>query len=869
MKAIKRIILLAAFVLLSLAAHAQRFDWVKHYHGLRDDDYRSGIERMATDSEGNIYVMGRFTMDAAIDGEPFLPAQYWSLNNNMSLFVAKLSPDGTLLWHKAIYKQEYPNEARVWPIGMRLVGDTALMLMANFMAPGEGSGNCLYYLDTMITSNNGYPFPVDSSSSWYANGLITLDPSDGHLLEHHFLQRALIDTAGNVVRSNPNYPWWATSDLGASDFDVDSHGNIYMVRTAYDEDYVWCDTCADHHRLASPTEGSIGGIRILIDGVRWIDYTLPYATGRWNQQLLKFSPHLDTLLDATYLLRTAPRMPDTITDDASFVRVSSFNLHGDHLCLCLELCKDHDSAAIERSDTLIVRARQQHFRLHQDALLIYDTALQPQQLVQTDILSAYYDSDSTLYGGAILFLNTAYDADSNSLFLLGDVGTRNVETGTGRNVGYRGDSLALNNNFFFLRLNPQNGDLLSYGKAGTDYSFTQKGFSNIGVGRNRVFAVVRYSNSIFFGDTVFYTRSHNVNMAAVSALGLVQWDYAGHEVAFLDFHAQGNNNNVGPVALHDSSLYFSGAVFDGASFDSISLTGAHTLIGRYVDKSLSSPYVYDNRHADQHITWDIFSVNDTIYVLGPARTLNLNATASSGLPVNYRLSNDTVAHIYGSELYTTNNGVVHITASQPGNSYWNAAQPVEKILRVGEVEGYIVWTQPLEFTYSDTTIHLDAVFVFGDTCMSYSLPAANGVAELVGASLHTLHLLGPGTVDITAEACQTNIASPDGHFRLTRTLTVHPADVSIDEAFKAVHIVAYPNPTSGKLTVESAEQLVSAILTDMAGRREEVRLTPQGDGRYTLDLTSRPQATYLLTLTTASGQRHTVRLLKQSDIFGK
>ena len=37
----------------------------------------------------------------------------------------------------------------------------------------------------------------------------------------------------------------------------------------------------------------------------------------------------------------------------------------------------------------------------------------------------------------------------------------------------------------------------------------------------------------------------------------------------------------------------------------------------------------------------------------------------------------------------------------------------------------------------------------------------------------------------------------------------------------------------------------------------------------TLDLTSRPQATYLLTLTTADGKQHTVRLLKQSDIFDK
>ena len=87
--------------------------------------------------------------------------------------------------------------------------------------------------------------------------------------------------------------------------------------------------------------------------------------------------------------------------------------------------------------------------------------------------------------------------------------------------------------------------------------------------------------------------------------------------------------------------------------------------------------------------------------------------------------------------------------------------------------------------------------------------------------------------------------------------------------------VAYPNPFRRKVTiqVESGELKVergaaTAWLTDMSGRSEEVRLTPDGPNRYSLDLTSRPQATYLLTLTTADGRQHTVRLLKQTDVFG-
>ena len=101
-------------------------------------------------------------------------------------------------------------------------------------------------------------------------------------------------------------------------------------------------------------------------------------------------------------------------------------------------------------------------------------------------------------------------------------------------------------------------------------------------------------------------------------------------------------------------------------------------------------------------------------------------------------------------------------------------------------------------------------------------------------------------------------------------------DVRIKVVEDGNAFVAYPNPfrqkvnigiENGDLRIENG--VAKAWLTDMQGRREEVRLTPAGNGKYTLDLTSRPPATYLLTLTTATGKTHTLRLLKQSELFGK
>ena len=116
----------------------------------------------------------------------------------------------------------------------------------------------------------------------------------------------------------------------------------------------------------------------------------------------------------------------------------------------------------------------------------------------------------------------------------------------------------------------------------------------------------------------------------------------------------------------------------------------------------------------------------------------------------------------------------------------------------------------------------------------------------------------------------------DTFFTKPYVYTGDTGNVSITLVEGGNAFVAYPNPfrQSVKIRVESGELKVengvaTAWLTDVQGRREEVRLTPAGNGQYTLDLTSRPQATYLLTLTTASGKTHTIRLLKQDDILSR
>ncbi len=84
------------------------------------------------------------------------------------------------------------------------------------------------------------------------------------------------------------------------------------------------------------------------------------------------------------------------------------------------------------------------------------------------------------------------------------------------------------------------------------------------------------------------------------------------------------------------------------------------------------------------------------------------------------------------------------------------------------------------------------------------------------------------------------------------------------------NIQIYPNPFRQRVTIESSESLSeTAWLTDLTGRRESVRLTAEGTGRYTMDISNTQtfkqsgNQTILLTLTTASGETHTVKLIKK------
>ena len=760
MKTTKRIILLAAFVLLSLAANAQQFEWAKSYYGY-GDNYVNLPRGLVADSEGNTYRLMQVGPGGWLDTiDPFEGIT----NYNYSMLLVKMSPDGQRLWHRIINPWERGVDiCSVDVLDLRMLGDTALMVMVDMPLPhtivSYGTPQVqtkLYYLDTLLTSSETL-MSTDSIYNWWATAFITIG-LDGSLLEQHFLQVTYLDSVGQPVR---NGQVLYGDGLAAEHFDVDSRGNIYVVRHTQDDAFSGLDPMYF-------CDGGLSGYRFMVDGTRFLTFIPRYCTGWWNQQVLKFSPHFDSLIDATYIAGDAPWVDPINTP---WMDIKSFDIHDDdQLYFTFNIKEEHDSIPIARSNGLVLQVDTLSLAWGTDCMLRLDTGLNANLLMQFNCVPSEGNYPSVGLSA------TCVDTATGSLFVLGVAGT-DAFTGNDNphQIVYRGDTLANRNDAFWLRVGIDDGHYLSYGRMHSSWGASRGGFS-IAARNNRVFTQVAYSGSVFFADTLLTTQG-----AIETGLALAQWDYEGHEVAIYPFHCTHRTSQAGHLLLTDTAVFVTGNSFSTPTTFGDIFCGNGQYLAKLVDTSMRSPYVYPDLHADQSIVWPGANTLRISYP-GSNPYLPLNATATSGLPVVYSVSDPSIAMVSLINgrfeiLALCSQGVCQVTASQPGTSYWNPAS-LTKTLVIGNV----------------------------------------GIHE-------------PST------------PNPQ--------LSIHP------------------NPTCGKVTISTHESIVSAILTDLSGRREEVRLTPTGFGQYTLDLTPRPQATYLLTLTTASGKTHTVRLLKQSDIFSR
>ena len=126
------------------------------------------------------------------------------------------------------------------------------------------------------------------------------------------------------------------------------------------------------------------------------------------------------------------------------------------------------------------------------------------------------------------------------------------------------------------------------------------------------------------------------------------------------------------------------------------------------------------------------------------------ATISSGLPVTYTSSNESVASIVNGKVHPVAVGTATITASQPGNGVYWSAQSQTQVLTVKQA-------QTVNFAAIGTKLLGDADFNPAATASSglaVSYASSNtSVATIVNGKVH---LVGTGTATITASQAGDN-----------------------------------------------------------------------------------------------------------------
>ena len=287
----KRFLIIAMSFALAQSAAAQRFEWAKGYT-VESNNYRS-IVGGVTDSLGNLYILGNCDATSVWDGtEDIIPSIHKSTKNLLNdILIAKISPEGEMVWKKVIFGN---NGNSCIAHDIKKIGDTAFACLVEIGLP-EGLTDYCYYLDTFMVGYSDYPIPLsaETTSMTRFTALITFNFS-GEVIEQHFLQVSYIDSAGNDCRIGSsqlimNQFLWTPS------FDIDGDGNIYITRTT---------TVDDMNGYLSVQDGSSIGLKFWVDQrcVGSVYVNDGYHSGR-EPQILKFSPHFDTLLGCRYVIQ--------------------------------------------------------------------------------------------------------------------------------------------------------------------------------------------------------------------------------------------------------------------------------------------------------------------------------------------------------------------------------------------------------------------------------------------------------------------------------------------------------------------------------------------------------------------------------------
>ena len=565
------------FLLLAAAlpVQAQRFEWAKGY---TDGEIKGSV----TDSAGNLYILGTFHIYSEWDGTSLMPmAPYGPVFNTTNVLIAKITPDGDMAWKKVIHCNN-GNSAIPWDI--KPVGDTAFACLVTVEFPSML--NYCYYLDTLLPTWSDYPMYLDQNTvlSRTFNALITFD-FDGNMLEQHFIQMTYVDSEGNdiVIRYSDGRVKPENREMQQLSFDVDSLGNVYLCRVAVD----WVGQV---DTVYNAWTGNIRGIKY------WVDQRLAGCSAvenrplKWFPQLLKFGPHMDTLLAARYVVQqcdSAEYQNDNLylrlDRDGNPYVVGTFTPH-----MNLEEALDNTFVIDSSKNIFFSRTTANQMKGY---LVKYDTSLNAIYCLtlQDSVIHPEIQISNNL------FHDISFDSDSNLMFLY--INTARASFSDTTNFysvlvcqGHPLNNLKNEGFFISFRMDDDSIHYHSYGiaKAQMASGFTYNNTGNFVCKKNRVFMQLVYAGGIRTDNqSLSFPHWYDVG------LGFSILDYQGNIIHGEHYSSFSQHNRPKCISLHDSVLYLSNYLATDATFGNIHVSAGNGLacMAKYVDTAFMTPYV--------------------------------------------------------------------------------------------------------------------------------------------------------------------------------------------------------------------------------------------------------------------------------------
>ena len=157
-------------------------------------------------------------------------------------------------------------------------------------------------------------------------------------------------------------------------------------------------------------------------------------------------------------------------------------------------------------------------------------------------------------------------------------------------------------------------------------------------------------------------------------------------------------------------------------------------------------------------------------------TFNLTATASSGLPVSYVSNSPSFCTVSGSTVTLVATGLCSITASQAGNSTFDAATPVTRTFNVTQLSGQ---SQTISFgPLSNQTFGVAPFSISATASSGLPVSFASNTPGVCTASGSTITILSGGNCSITAS--QAGNGTYSAATPVTQSFTVNPASQTIN-----------------------------------------------------------------------------------------